>query len=219
MFIGNLLDPRSGVAIETTYYRSNTTQTLPPTSPAGNLTKGEPLGWQWDDLCGSGLDIHLKLTPPQDPAIDPDKQTPSQGRIWICQLILHQAAAPASVAEGAVLYRNGADGVPGLIAQTNPAPGQQLTGDIVLDAGCFADDLLLRIGTDYRNLQFTSIELIGAVMEDTCVFPIPAETKARPGKAIAANRLTTIASELFTLTSLVTPSLITSTESPLRGLQ
>lgn len=196
MFIGNLLDPRSGVAIETTYYRSNTTQTLPPTSPAGNLAKGEPLGWQWDDLCGSGLDIHLKLTPPQDPAIDSNKQTLSQGRIWICQLILHQAAAPASVAEGAVLYRNGADGVPGLIAQTNPAPGQQLTGDIVLDAGCFADDLLLRIGTDYRNLQFTSIELIGAVMEDTCVFPIPAEIKARPGKAIAAASLTNIAADL-----------------------
>ena len=103
MFIGNLLDPRSGVAIETTYYRSNTTQTLPPTSPAGNLAKGEPLGWQWDDLCGSGLDIHLKLTPPQDPAIDPDKQTPSQGRIWICQLILHCYITASASAMSAML--------------------------------------------------------------------------------------------------------------------
>ena len=188
MFIGNLLDPRSGVAIETTYYRSNTTQLMPPTSPAGDLVKGETLGWQWDDLCGSGLDIHLKLTAPQGAA--------AKSRIWICQLILHQAAAPASVADGATLYRNGADGTPGLIAQTKPQPGQQLEGDIILDANCFADDLLLRIQTDYRNLKFESIELIGAVLEDTCVFPLPAETKDRPGKAIAAASLTTIAADL-----------------------
>ncbi|MBR6682942.1 MAG: family 20 glycosylhydrolase [Firmicutes bacterium] len=188
MFIGNLLDKRSGVAIETSYYRSNTTQSLPPTMPAGNLSKGEALGWQWDELCGSGLDIHIKLTAPSE--------TNEKSRIWLCQLILHQAAAPASVADGATLYRNGADGNPGLIAQTKPQPGQQLTGDIVLDAGCFADDLLLRIPTDYRNLQFESIEIIGAVLEDTCVFPLPAETKIKPGKAIPTGTLTTIYTNL-----------------------
>ncbi len=194
MYIGNLLDTRSGVSIETTYYKSNTTQPLPPTSPAGDLSQGQPTGWQWDALCGSGLDIHLKLTPPQDPTAASGNQTAPGSRIWICQLILHQTAA--SVAEGAALYRNGADGVPGLIAQTRPQPGQQLTGDIVLDAGCFADDLLLRIETDYRNLEFSSVELIGAILEDTCVFPIPTETVTRPGKAIAAADLTTICTDL-----------------------
>ncbi len=188
MFIGNLLDKRSGVSIDATYYRSNTTQPLPPTTPAGNLAQGEPLGWQWDELCGSGLDLHLKLTAPSYEA--------AKSRIWLCQLILHQAAAPASVADGAILYRNGADGTPGLIAQTKPQPGQQLTGDIVLDANCFADDLLLRIQTDYRNLQFESVEIIGAVLEDTCVFPLPAETKTRPGKAIPAASLTAICTDL-----------------------
>ncbi len=176
MFIGNLLDKRCGVSIETNYYTSNTTNSLPPTSPAGDPAKGESIGWHWDELCGSGLDIHMKLTAPQD-------DTATQSRLWICQLILHQTTT--SVADGAVLYRNGASG-PGLIAQTKPQPGQQLTGDIVLDANCFADDLLLRIETDYRDLQFQNIELIGAIMEDTCVFPLPAETKMRPGKAIKA---------------------------------
>ncbi len=194
MFIGNLLDPRSGVSIETTYYRSNTTQPMPPTAPAGDLTKGEGLGWQWDDLCGSGLDIHLKLTASQESAAS--TEAAARSRIWICQLILHQAAAPSSVADGATLYRNGADGTPGLIAATKPQPGRQLTGDIVLDANCFADDLLLRVQTDYRNLQFESVELIGAVLEDTCVFPIPAETKARPGKSIAAADLSIISADL-----------------------
>ena len=188
MFIGNLLDKRSGVTIETTYYRSNTTQPLPPTAPTGDLPKGEALGWQWDELCGNGLDIHIKLAAPQE--------TNEKARIWLCQLILHQVAAPASVADGATLYRNGADGNPGLIAQTKPQPGQQLTGDIVLDANCFADDLLLRIQTDYRNLQFNSIEIIGAVLEDTCVFPLPAETKFKPGKAIEADSLRTIEADL-----------------------
>ena len=140
MFIGNLLDKRSGVSIDATYYKSNTTQALPPTTPAGDLTQNQPLGWQWDELCGSGLDIHIQLGAPQE--------TNEKSRIWLCQLILHQAAAPASVADGAILYRNGADGNPGLIAQTRPQPGQQLTGDIILDANCFADDLLLLIQTD-----------------------------------------------------------------------
>ena len=188
MFIGNLLDKRSGVSIDATYYKSNTTQALPPTTPAGDLTQNQPLGWQWDELCGSGLDIHIQLGAPQE--------TNEKSRIWLCQLILHQAAAPASVADGAILYRNGADGNPGLVAQTRPQPGQQLAGDIILDANCFADDLLLRIQTDYRNLQFNSIEIIGAVLEDTCVFPLPAETKTRPGKAIPAASLTTICTDL-----------------------
>ena len=184
MFIGNLNDQASGLSISYCTRKCNTSVPLPPDTAAessAGLLEGFPAGWNWNTLLGCGIDLVLDIRG-------------KQGRVFISQVILRQAEA--SFAEGVTLYRKEADGSLAAVGRTFPRTGQALTGEIAIEAGCFADELLIRIQTDYRPLQINQVEIIGAVFDEPAVFPIPDKAKAWKEPGLPASSLKGIYADL-----------------------
>ena len=157
MYIGNLRDPASGISVASSFYKSNTTIPLPPDIPADKSNPDSPLtGWSWDSLLAAGVDVALTVGE-------------KQNRVWISRIVLRQEGR--SAIEKVTLLRWEADGALVPVGRTHTE--QTLTGDVTVDAGCFADELIVRIETDYFQLQLSDIEVIGAVFDEPVIFPVP----------------------------------------------
>lgn len=175
MFIGNLNAPASGITIASSFRKCNTTIPLPPdqlTDTSGSLLEGCSASWNWNTLLGTGLDVVLTFQG-------------MKNSVWIGQVILRQAEN--SALDKVALLRREKDGSLATIGR--PQAGQPLSGDITIEAGCFAEELIIRIQTNYRPLQLKEIEIIGAVFDEPILYPIPLEAAALDEEGISVESL------------------------------
>ena len=168
MFIGNLNAPSSGVTVSYSYRKCSTTLPLPPDHPPAEQEKktqnGFAAGWNWNTLLGGGVDIVLTFHG-------------MPNLVFLSQVILYQTGQ--SSIEKADLLRKEADGTFAPVGCVSPQTEHVSDcGSVLsLEAGCFADEVILRIKTDYRPLWLSKIEIIGAVFDEPLLYPMPAQSK------------------------------------------
>ncbi|HHV58968.1 MAG TPA: family 20 glycosylhydrolase [Clostridiaceae bacterium] len=181
MFLGNILDEKSGISGSYTYRQRGTAiPSFPDLFPdiiqvkstddvkpedcyisfkEGNLFNKRTIGWKWLTLLDTGVDIFIKLS----------------SRCFIDNIKIKQGAG--SAVKSVRVLSTGENGDPGVIGRIDAATDSMLAAEqLEISVGVFARDIIIRLDANFSDIIIEDVNILGAVFDKYTLYPMPEST-------------------------------------------